>query len=557
MKHIVAIAISCIGLLLCGGRVDAFPLQKIIPPGDWVYEALALLALETQQILYAENNLTVSQAGQLLQSINEEDLSPGGKILLSRVQAYLESPAWISIEEDAMTFDFDLALAPEFYYKTEEGIPWISDYHRRLPMLSSVISFSLSRYLTLEFDPYIGQNEKAAMEHDNYTNILYDPVGQFDMHFPKWAYLSMGLPFGKASGVHFAVGIGNNFMARTQTGSIILSDYMERTSYASLSVYSPLLKWTSEVKELDPLKYQYMHYFSFSPLDVLSVTLVEGVMVNAPLELRFLNPMMIFHSLESFKTYDDYNADLANNPESNNKIEPSDASRVGSFFGAKLEITPVKNVRLYGIYAMNQLQFPTEHEKWEDSLGPDAMAWQAGTEVSIPVTSGYWKMGLEGVYTFPFMYIMYNKGWSYYKEVYEVDNMTLRYWTGSPFGPDSIAYIFWLGYFNTTKSALTRSLSHWSLEFSLLWLAQGEKSSLSIFDSAPLYAPSDVNKRRPLTGTATYTWTAAIEAKWAPANWVQLALRPGYRYIKNNGHVSGQTDQGFEVAFSALFRPLP
>jgi hypothetical protein len=77
-------------------------------------------------------------------------------------------------------------------------------------------------------------------------------------------------------------------------------------------------------------------------------------MVYAPLELRFLNPLAIFHGLESFKTYGDYNEDIGNTG-----LDAHD-SRVGSYFGTKLEVQPWKYMRFYGLFAMNQLQLGVE-----------------------------------------------------------------------------------------------------------------------------------------------------------------------------------------------------
>jgi hypothetical protein len=258
--------------------------------------------------------------------------------------------------------------------------------------------------------------------------------------------------------------------------------------------------------------------------------------------------MMVFHSYESYKTYGDYNDDIGADPALT--AEEDGSSRVGSFFGAKIEVQPVKYLRVYGLFAMNQLQLGTEKKNHGESLTPDALAFQAGTEVSIPAPRGYWLIGLEGVYTYPYMYVLHDKGWSFYKELPEVDNMTVRYWTGTPFGPDSIAGTLWVGYHNSLR---------WSVDFSYLFAAQGERAGTDIFDdtSYPGYRPTPAvyDVVTPPTGTPTYTSTFSLLGKWAPYDWLNFSLQPGYRIVNNSGHVSGKTEQGFEITLAAQFKP--
>jgi hypothetical protein len=542
----IAIFAVCVSV---SRTAPALPSQTLVRSGEWVYDALAILSREQQRVFFADSSLTVEQIERLLAELDKETLSPSGKIIYEQVEAYLRSSAQISLESDALAVGIDAVFQPEFYFKTNPAANWIYDYHRRNPLFLTSISLSLGSFIALEFDPYFGQNEYAATQHDNRVNIPLDPVTQTDLHYPKWAYLSAGLPLGRFSGIHFAIGIGNDFLGRTDTGSIILSEYMERVNYAQLSIYSPLLKYTMETMQLQALKYQYMHYLHVRPYKTVSVTLTEGLIVNAPLELRYLNPLMIFHGYEAYKTYDDYNDDLANQTA---PVDSTGTSRVGSFFGAKIEFQPFKYLRLYGLFAMDQLQLGIERDNWPDDLTPDALAFQAGTEVSIPVHHGYWAFSLEGVYTYPYMYVLYDKGWSFYKELDEFDKMTIRYWTGTPFGPDSIAGALSFGHY----ALYPNGKSQWSLKFSFLFLAQGERSDPAIFDTndyRPSHEVADVVV--PPTGTPMYTYTANLLGTWAPFDWLHIAIQPGYRVISNHQHTTGKLEHGFEIALSLRIEP--
>jgi hypothetical protein len=147
------------------------------------------------------------------------------------------------------------------------------------------------------------------------------------------------------------------------------------------------------------------------------------------------------------------------------------------------------------------------------------------------------------------MYVLNNKNWSFYKQQDEVDNIDVRYWLGTPFGPDSIAGTFWFGY---------HKLRNWSAEFSFLIAAQGERSSTDIFDKDPDYYQSDpkyYDVVRSPTGTPIYTYTFSLKGVYTPLPWLRFSFEPGCRIVNNAGHVSGKTEQGFEFALTVSARP--
>ena len=548
-------------------RVDLFPLppQKILQSDDWAYDALATLSREQGKVFFADSRITVAEMQRYLANIDANTLSPSGLDIYDRLSSYLNSEPWIKFQSDAVSLGLDLALQPELYYKTNDNVPWIYDKYSRNPIFEAPAGFSFGPWITAEMDLYIGQNEYAATLNNNYSNIPLDPVAQMDIHIPKRAYVSAGVPVGEASGFNFAIGLGDNFFGRTQTGSIIISEYLERTVYAQASIYSPYFKYTAQVLQYNVNKYHYMHYLQVRPHRTVSVSIAEGVMVNAPLELRFLNPFTIFHSYESYKTYTDYNEDLGHvqsdvplEDQWNNGdliYDPNGDSRIGSYFGAKVEWQPIRYFRFYGLLVFDVYDLPMKKQHWMAGLFPDAVGFQAGTDFSFPVQGGYWEFGLEGVYTYPYLYIMWDKGWSFYKEVPELDvmkNPPLRYWTGTPFGPDSIA--------GSVKAGF-RSMSGWYAGFSFVFSAQGALSDLSIFDTDEslynTYRPSHVvyDVTVPPTGIPVFTYTASLRGEYKPREWLSFSMQPGYRVVVNTNHVEGSIDQGFELALSLRLKP--
>jgi len=501
--------------------------------------------------LLADTRVTVAQMEQYLAEIDVNLLSESGLVVYDRLAAYLKSEPPKNYQSDAVSAWFDVALQPEAYYKSNKNNLWIYDAHERNPVLQLPWGFSLNPWVTAEMDLYVGQNEYAAALHNNYVNIPLDPVAQTDIHFPKRAYVSVGSPVGKASGFNLAIGIGDNFFGRTRTGSIIVSEYLERTIYAQASVYSPAFKYTAQVLQYEVNKYHYMHYIQFRPHRKFSFSVAEGVMANAPLELRFLNPFTIFHSYESYKTYKKYNDDVANG--GNAGVEDDNGhSRIGSYLGVKLEFQPVNKLRLYSLFVMDVLNLPMKKTHWMEGLYPDAIGFQAGAELSFPVNGGYWELGLEGVYTYPYLYIMWGKGWSFYKESPEMEmDPPLRYWTGTPFGPDTIAGTIWAGF---------RSSTNWYGGLSFTFSAQGERSQLTVFDHfddekiRPSHLVYDVTV--PPSGTPVFTYTTSLRGEYSPRKSLMLTLQPGYRVTVNSGHIKDRIDHGFEAAFSLRYTPF-
>jgi hypothetical protein len=538
-------------------KLYSLPPQKQLQPGDWAYDAIAILSREQGKVFFIDSRVTVAQMEKYLEEIDIDSLSESGLVIYDRLAAYLKSEPSKNLQSDALSIWFDVSLQPEAYYKSNENNLWIFNDHARSPILQLPWGFSLGPWITAEMELYFGQNEYAATLHDNYVNIPLDPVAQADIHFPRRAYVSVGSPISEASGVNLAIGIGDNFYGRTRTGSIIISEYLERTIYAQASIYSPFLKYTAQVLQYEVNKYQYMHYIQIRPHRTFSFSVAEGVMVNAPLELRFLNPFIIFHSYESYKTYDKYNEDLGykeDSKEDDTPFDPNGHSRIGSYLGVKLEYQPINNFRFYGLFVMDVLNLPMKKTHWMEGLYPDAIGFQAGTEFSFPVNGGYWEFGLEGVYTYPYLYIMWGKGWSFYKEVPELDTMEppLRYWTGTPFGPDTIAGTLWAGF---------RSSTNWYSGFSFTFSAQGERSPLTVFDHfddnkiRPTHLVYDVTVP-PSGDNPIYTYTATLRGEYSPNKWLTLTLQPGYRVTVNTGHIEDQIDKGFELAFSLKYTPF-
>jgi hypothetical protein len=545
----------------------SLPPQKTIYPGEWPYDALTALALEQRTVLFTDSMITVTEAESMLAGIDEEALSPQGKELYQRLSSWLGGRPFISLGSGALGFEAHPSLNPEFYFRSNKDIDYLYGNNKRRPFLGLPLRLSFSPWITAEMEVAAEQKLGAAFFEDNYVNL---PAGDaFEFNFPRRAYLNLGIPFPGAlpgqppgtSGVRFAIGVGENFLGRTKTGSILLSEQMKYVSYGILTLYSPWIKYSANVMQLDVNKYFYFHHEEVRFFKIVSLSVVEGLMVNAPLELRFLNPLAIYHSFAAYSEYGNYKDDLPEEEDFG-----GDDSRVGSFFGLKLEVQPVKYLRFYALWAFNEIQTADEKADNPDALKPDSMALQGGFEFILPAGPAYWSFGLEGVYTFPYVYVLRGETWSFYKPGTPQAGENVRFWTGTPFGPDTAAGTLWAGY----------HASAWSLSGTFVFAAQGERSGLDIFegndyhpwrtyqrlrksasDRAALDEALEETRLTAPSGLPSLVWQFGLAFKWSPNKWLSLSLEPAYTVINNYGHIKGNTEHGFETALSIRYTPWP
>ncbi|MDR1929768.1 MAG: hypothetical protein LBQ44_03970 [Treponema sp.] len=534
-------------LFLCGGAVFSHPDQKIIYPGDWPYDALTALSLEQGVLFLSGTPLTVRRFRSMLGEIDEEKLSPGGKQTFEKLREYLDSREFMSFGTGSLRFEVGALIQPELYLRTNRDLDFMYGNYRRRSFFEVPVSLSFSPYITMEMDTGVDQTRDAVYRENNYMNFPYGETYNFTL--PHRAYLSLGLPLPKSSGLEFRIGIGEDFIGRTRLGSVILSDYMKDLNYSMLSLYSPVLSYSARVMQLGVNRYLYLHHLEGRFFKRVSFTFVEGVLVNAPLELRFLNPLMVFHSFGAWNDYDDYNR------ENDEPDYDNDESRVGSFYGMRVEFQLFRYGRIYGIWALNELQTPGERSSDPSARRPDSFAFQGGGEFSLPLAAGRLFFGLEGLYTYPFFYVSRNERWSFYKPR-GGNTGGIEYWTGTPVGPDSAAAALWAGW----------EAGRLSLSCSLTFLAQGVRSGafgkgrITVFDNY-VYHPArqggtyqDTLLTSP-TGTAAYTWQIGLSGTWELKKWLILSAHPGYQIIDNFAFVQGERRHGFEIALSARFLP--
>lgn len=548
MFRVFAACVCAACLLVSGAAASEYPriaapigAQRVIKNGSPVYDTLAILAIEAGMVSFAVNGpMTAGELLVYLDTIPYDTLSEAGRRAYDWVYGELHEE-FFGISSQMLSVGLDAIVSVEGYYKTNSGIDWLLPYKDRNPVFALPIFIAAGDYAAIETEITVNVYESVSMLHTNYSNI---PFGTYylDGNFPHFAYASFGAQAKGKSFINFQVGRGSLKIGRTQMGSIIISDNMNDITYAKLSLFSPAVRFSSYVTQHEVNKYMYFHQLEGRPLPWLSVSLLEGVIVNAPLELRYLNPFMIFHGFGAWQDYGDYNDDLANG------TYPDDDSRVSSYLAFTLDVHPWKYTRLYGLFAMNQFQLSYELEYDPDAASiPNGLGGQAGFETYIPYNGGgYFFVGGEFLYTTPWFYVARDRRWSFTAEKQELYLGTkgerIISWIGTPFGPDTIAAQIACGY-------IVQDV--WKANLSYRFTVRGENDkSMFLTDGYYPDTPEEASLVTP-SGIPEYGHTVMFSGTYSPLDGITVAGGFGISYYANFDHILGNAQLGVEGTVSA------
>ena len=527
--------------------------QELIPSGHWIYDSLMAISLEARILNFADSApLSIQELTTYLNEINYESLSDAGRAQYDRIYSYIGERRF-SIGADLLSLNVEPEINLEGFYKTNENIDWVYDRYSRKPVFDCPLVISCADYFAMDMEISLGSSKGASLQHDNYSNIPYR-VKNMDVNFPYNAYFNTGYKFTEKTGIALQIQQGSQSIGRTLGGSIIWSDHLTGTTQVKLSAYSPILKYTASISQFNVDKYMYMHNIEARILRKFTLGVQEGILVYAPLELRYMNPWTIFHGFAPWRDYGD---------EMGKRTESDPESHTCAYLGIKMEFTPVKYLRLYGLFAMTQYATPYEKANWPDSLQPNGLGGQWGAESYVPFKDGYLHFGLEASYTQPYLYIKESPNWSLVRTYSENmgDHAIFYEWIGSPNGPDTISAQLTGGYSVPAK---------FSIDGTYLFMARGEMSGTGVFDSMNANGtkwggqvteqsgvkdwcyPENTTERDYSTphGIPEYVHRISVLGSWQARPWLKLSLQPAYVMIFNRGHKSGEFAGGFEIALA-------
>lgn len=542
----------------------SFNSSQLLPAGHWIYDSLKTLFMEERLVCFNENSMmTVSEIKFYFEQLDPDTLSPSGRKLYDETEEFLYEKDSL-LDLTPFRFDFDTKFTGEGYYKTSDDIPWSFRYNYKDNFSSFPIKFAFSDYVAVESDLFLGKSHYGSSRNDNYTNLPYRN-GDFEFMFPRFAYGSVAGTF-NGWGANIHIGKQGFQIGDTKIGSVIYNNTFETDSYINLNLFSKYFKYSMDVVQISNEKWFYLHQFTARLHKTFKFSAIEGSMLNAPFEIRYLNPLMIMHQYASWTQYN-----------SDNKNGIYGENHFCAYLAGLFEWQPVENLRIYGLYAQNELQLPMEKDRM-GVLAPDSLGGQLGVELNLPFEGGYWKGFAEAIYTSPYLYIKQNPESSLYRE--RGDNLvsdTIYSWVGSPFGPDT---------FGVKTGVSYEQPRHWSAGLDYFFLAKGEndfdifyqKEKDGIYQGFYNYYPwvkyriaeksndpnsdavynEEYSKARNMwvSGTPMYVNQISLEGEYIFNQRFSGSARTIYTFIFNAGHQSGRFAHGVEFAISLSYTLL-
>ena len=527
--------------------------QDLVPVGHWVYDALTALSMEEGHVSLADQApISVAEVDALLSEVNYEKLSDAGKNWYDKLVEWRGESNW------ALAFGhFSIGVAPtsalEVYGKTDKSIDWAYDRYQRQHLLDVPFRIQAGDFVTMEMLVDLGANKTASDSSENFLNIPvsldFSKALWFDTNFPHWAYLSTGYPFTESAGLNFQMGLGSTNIGRSLTGSMIWNYKLTDLSFANLEFYSPSFRYNMNVSQFNVNRYVYSHRFDFRLFKKFEFSIMESLLVYAPLELRFLNPFTILHGLAPWRDY--------------HPNEGWAEDHIIMDMTLKFVYTPFKYTRFYFYYAQTENQMPNE-----DSNRPAARGFQWGGETYIPLGTGYMHVWAEGSYADPFLFMKESPNWSLVRTYTELvdDSETFYEWFASPFGPDTVTAQLNVGY---------EVPLNWSVTLSYLFAAKGEFSGTDAFASCnwgglklPETITGWVYEISPEAaamvaphGIPEYVNRISVRGEWYPFEWLKLVAQPSLTFVANHNHIQDNFACGLEgiisakIEFTKLWKP--
>ncbi len=359
-------------------------------PGDPLFQSVRRLALAAGQsppsavspISYGEleavlrrldvDRLAPEQQDQyraaLQQAVAGASAVPGGTIAVeSTLEGYLHSADdidewlyWYPDRRSMLSIPIRVSPIPGF------GISVDLDWRQNYP----------------NFPGYEGVRE--TISPDPVTNVISD-LRLTDIQFPFHALLT-------AAGSGWSIQFGRSRIGwgLGRTGSLLLSDHVEYHDFLMASVFSRLMSYRGLYLDLepwlnsggtDPDRVYLAHRIEFRPSPWLTLAASEALIFHGkPMELRYLNPLMILHSWFM--------------PQYGN-----------SMINLELSVRPLRGLEVWAHLAVDQVQSAVEKERSYTASEPEAFGYLAGVEYVLPLPDSWLTIGTEWVYLDPWMYI--------------------------------------------------------------------------------------------------------------------------------------------------------
>ena len=530
-------------VILCAlpcARMSGEPF-RMISPGDPLLEDVRFLSREAgKSILSMTPPLSRDEVRLMVGRLAGSIRSPAGTEALDRIEAALSRRP--PLTNGQFAFSVRPRAALQGRYRTDDRIPWSQSDAERPSLLDLPLEFFFSdsvyasATLSVRSDPWFSSEEGTRWG----TNVPYQ-AERLDFNMPLRSFLSLGKSFWNVQIGRDRVSFGTG-----TTGNLGVSDTPDYYDFARLSLFSSQFKYSLLLAQL-PLdtedllapgnvppqgalsrttqRYLYLHRFDLRFFDRLSVGIAEGLLVgNSPPELRFLNPMALFHSHFAWRDYPSWGptGDMA-----------------GSLITVDLDWAAMPSLAIYAQVAMNQFATPYELERWPEDNSPNGMGWLGGVEYAASLDSWRTSVSFEAVYTDPYLYTLSTpfSSFIWMRRLSELTQKDLRYaWIGHPEGRDTVLYALGAKALKGTLHAAANLSLAYKGEHGISW--DWSKGAAALAQRTP-------------SGTAEQRLRGSVDLRWQVLPFFALSSYFAATVIHNADHVESLTRMGVEIALAA------
>jgi len=529
--------------LLLTNSLFALPFDMILT-GEDILDDIRFLSIESgKSFLSFTPPLAPGEVRNFLNSIDESSLSQPARNAYYRILDRLTPKARLSYNSKLFSAFVNVNLTLEGKTRFNPDIAWEPRYPERVPIFSFPFRLFFSDYVQL----YLELDKVASPIDSEYSNIPIDFSSEYiqGRAMGDFPYRSFGAAGG--SWWNFQIGRDRLFWGTSHTGSLTFSDNASLFDFARLSFFTPYVKYSFIVNQL-PLKlnndlfnnpppndwekylthtterYFYLHRLDASLFNKVNLGVMEGLMVgNAPIELRLLNPLSVFHSFFTWNDYDIWMPD------------PQRRHMVGSFFSVEFNWNIIKSLAVYGQFVMNEFTLSGESSD-DDRNPPNEFGYLTGIHYTHSFNNWGSLFFLELIYTSPYLYILSTPFGSFIQQDW--------YYKFIGYPRDTISLTAGAEFFNNDKLSFSGSFS---------WISSGEHNKDGLLKWDWEQSSKAYNESTP-SGIAENKFILSLGAKWKPLSYLVLKANIAGIISLNNNNNQDVNAAGGQASISASFK---
>ena len=487
---------------------DETPFQyaELIQTDDELFRIVHFLCLQTTSVCLADKEpATRAEVALYLQKLDTEKLSAKGCAFYESACAYLRKQNYL-IKNDYLTFDINGIFALQGQYTDADKLLFadtVAQYNKTPAPIAVPLTVNFSPYVNFAANFEIKKGFLASQYSLPFTNMPLKS-DSFDVQIPHIANFSAGNSF-----MSFTIGRGRHNIGQTLNGSLFLANATNSLDFVSLRFFHKNVNVASSIYIMERYRFLFTHEVKFKITQYVGVRLFEGTTEYGGFDLRYLNPMMIFHNLYGW------------DEGKINGLMPN-----GSQFGVGLEVVPYRGLRFYGQFEMNQFQTAYERKNYPtaSAVTPNSLGGLFGIEYAhcFPVCA--LTVQSEFLYANPWLNIMENKEISLldrHTEKVKPKNTpnTYEMWLSNPLGPDTIAF---------TRKISVDDFLKYGASLQYRFIVKGKNEEAFFNSSGNVYYPTDSKMAQLKTPSGKPLSVHTISLEGFDEVYKNLTLRAGF-----------------------------